>query len=240
MTSTRFSDRFESSQLNLDLAGEFEARGIQHKLLAGISNLEGSARTDPQETRFLVAQGLLSGDAWRDSGARYTLVPSPFITRYEGLASQKHKGLYAQDMMEFSDRWKALIGYRYHIAPGNSSVRMNDNVLPQEFTATGGTPRLGLVWQPSKTVTPYAGWSKAFNPNWGRRSGGGQAPPELGTQYEIGQKKDFADGKLNLNLAAYRIDKTNVERCAPDSPDCLTGLSALCAGGWPAQPGYGT
>jgi iron complex outermembrane receptor protein len=221
LEATIFADRFESSQLNLDLAGEFEARGIKHKLLAGISNVEGSIRTDPQETRFLVAQDLLSGDAWRDPGTRYTLVPSPFVTGFDAFNSQKHKGLYAQDMMEFSDRWKALIGYRYHIALGNSSVRMNEDVRPDEFTATGGTPRLGLVWQPSKTVTLYAGWSKAFNPNWGKLSGGGQAPPELGTQYEIGLKKDFADGKLNLNLAAYRIDKTNVERCAPDSPDCL-------------------
>lgn len=216
-----FGNRFHSSQVNLDLAGEFEARGIKHKLLAGISNAKGSLRTDPQETRFLVAQDPLRGDAWRDPGTVYTLVPNPIITRYEALNSQKHKGLYAQDMMEFGDRWKALIGYRYHIALGNSSVRRNDDVQPDEFTAAGGTPRLGLVWQPSKTVALYAGWSKSFNPNWGRLSGGGQAPPELGTQYEVGLKKDFASGKANLNLSAYRIDKTNVERCAPDSPECL-------------------
>lgn len=212
--------RFQSTQANVDLSGEFETRGIKHKLLGGISSMNGSSISSPSENTFLMAQETLGDDAWRNPGANYTLVPDPTVSFFEEINSQKHKGLYVQDMLEFSSRWKALVGYRYHVAQGNYSLRVNDNVSLDEFTVTGGTPRLGAVWQPTKTLALYTGWSKSFNPNWGRLAGGGLAPPEMGTQYEVGLKKDFADGKVNLNVAAYRIDKTNVERCAPVSPDC--------------------
>ena len=215
--------RFKGTQTNVDISGEFETKGMKHKLVAGVSAARTLTTADAGENQFFLAQETLSEDAWRSPGASYTLVPDPSITRYEGSSTQTQKGLYAQDMIEFSDRWKALIGYRYNIAMGGQELRINgvnDDTIPAGFTATSGTPRLGLVWQPTKTLSLYAGWSNSFNPNWGRLAGGGLAPPELGTQYEVGLKKDFAGGKAGLNVAAYDIRKTNVLRCAPGSADC--------------------
>lgn len=213
--------RFRTNQVSVDVTGEFETKGVKHKLLVGLGSIGGSVGSSgPAENKFLLAEGPLGDDAWRLPGANYTLVPDPSITRAEWGSSQRQKGLYAQDMIEFLDHWKALIGYRYTIATGNSFLYVNDDTTTDSFTYTGGTPRLGLVWQPSQTLSLYGGWSTSFTPNWGRLSGGGLPPPEKGRQQEIGLKKEFAGGKASLNIAAYRIDKTNVERCAPDSPDC--------------------
>ena len=79
---------------------------------------------------------------------------------------------------------------------------------------------LKTVWQPSRRDSYYLSWSRSFNPNWGRLVDGSIPPPERGVQTEVGWKHDFDDGKTNLNIAAYRLVKRNVERCAPQDPDC--------------------
>lgn len=213
--------RFRTNQANVDLSGEFETKGAKHKLLVGIGTLNGSlGLSGPAENKFLLSEGPLGENAWRHPGANYTLVQDPSITSVGWTNSQTQKGLYAQDMIEFLDHWKALVGYRYTIATGSSSISMNESASTDSFTYTGGTPRFGLVWQPSKTLSLYGGWSTSFTPNWGRLPGGGLPAPERGAQQEVGLKKEFAGGKINLNMAAYRIDKSNVQRCAPESPDC--------------------
>ena len=41
-------------------------------------------------------------------------------------------------------------------------------------------------------------------------SAGSPLEPERSTQYEVGVKGEFLDGKLTATLAAYEITKTNV------------------------------
>lgn len=71
------------------------------------------------------------------------------------------------------------------------------------------TPKIGLQVQPDETTMMYAFWTKGF------RSGGynmrhtAVALPNASfdqeelTSYEVGLKKDFAEGRLRLNGAAY-------------------------------------
>ena len=43
--------------------------------------------------------------------------------------------------------------------------------------------------------------------------------PTRGTQYEIGVRTDFLDGRLSTNMAAYHLTKSNVVTSDPDNPD---------------------
>ncbi|MEO1341101.1 MAG: TonB-dependent receptor, partial [Cyanobacteria bacterium J06635_13] len=43
--------------------------------------------------------------------------------------------------------------------------------------------------------------------------------PTRGTQYEVGVRMDWLDGRLSTNLAAYHLTKTNVTTADPDNPD---------------------
>lgn len=86
------------------------------------------------------------------------------------------------------------------------------------------TPKIGLQVQPDETTMMYAFWTKGF------RSGGynmrhtAVAIPnesfdqEELTSYEVGLKKDFAEGRLRLNAAAYynKIDDMQREVNLPD------------------------
>lgn len=83
---------------------------------------------------------------------------------------------------------------------------------PGETRLTEGafSPRIGLVYQPSDTVSLYASYSRSFAPVSGRDSEGEPFIPTRGTQYEVGIRTDFLDGRLTANLAAYHLNKTNI------------------------------
>jgi iron complex outermembrane receptor protein len=72
------------------------------------------------------------------------------------------------------------------------------------------SPRVGLVYQPTKTLSLYATASKGFRPNSGVSIAGDAFPPETSRSYEVGTKLDSADGKLTGTLAIYQIRKKNV------------------------------
>lgn len=83
------------------------------------------------------------------------------------------------------------------------------------------SPRVGLVYQPSETVSLYTSFSRSFNRETGFSLTGEAFEPTRGTQYEIGVKTDFLENKLLATLAAYYIEKTNVTTPDPVDPDFL-------------------
>lgn len=80
------------------------------------------------------------------------------------------------------------------------------------------SPRIGLVYQPSKTVSLYASYSNSFRQAEGFKADGGAFEPTRGTQYEVGVKSDFLDGRLSTTLAAYHLTKTNILTEDPNDP----------------------
>jgi outer membrane receptor protein involved in Fe transport len=150
--------------VNLDITGEFETKGVKHKFLTGLSTnrynyLDTGAIFVPLES--------VASDAWLNPSANYTFVPDPGLPGGQAFSqSQTSKSLYVQDLLAFSDEWKGLIGYRYEIATGMSSNRFGDFLATDEYSATGNTPRLGLVWQPPRVRIVVA----PIEPRtWGRR-----------------------------------------------------------------------
>ena len=83
---------------------------------------------------------------------------------------------------------------------------------------------VGLVYQPSDSVSLYASYSRSFNTT-GTDFNGEAFEPSRGTQYEVGVKTDFLEGKLLTTLSAYHLTKTNIATLDPDNPDftILTG-----------------
>ena len=206
--------------VNLDLTGDFVAAGLAHKLLVGFAWNHGRWHdSGPANNTSLVpveSVGLLD---WL-RGPRYSFVADPDFPGSDYTYYQRTEGLYVQDLVSLGEAWKVLVGYRYDRAKGGWRSTYGTDVYEGEFESRGGTPRLGIVWQPSRTTSLYASWSRSFNPNWGRLVDGSLPPPEKGVQFEMGWKQDFADGRANLNVAIYSLVKRNVERCAPQDPDC--------------------
>ena len=107
-------------------------------------------------------------------------------------------GVYLQDQIAFSGNLKLLIGGRYDWISNYSNTANFGIFTPGETIQNDGafSPRIGLVYQPSDTVSLYASYSRSFVPVSGRDADGEPFIPTRGTQYEVGVRTDFLDGKV--------------------------------------------
>ena len=76
------------------------------------------------------------------------------------------------------------------------------------------------MYQPIEAVSLYANFSRSFQPNtfFSITADGEFVDFERGTQYEIGVKADWLDGRLSSTLALFNTTRTNVAAPDPDAP----------------------
>jgi iron complex outermembrane receptor protein len=144
-------------------------------------------------------------------------VPAAMTLNISTKEKQRAHGLYAQDQIDITKQWKALIGVRYD----NYTQTFDDRRFLRNTEQSGNatSPRFGIVYQPLKTLSFYASVSKGFRPSSGTTSGGLPFAPESSRSYEVGTKYDAANGKLSSTLAVYKIQKQNVLTVDPLDPN---------------------
>jgi iron complex outermembrane receptor protein len=201
----------------IDLVGKFKTGTISHQLVAGFdfSSVEGNAGF------FYTPNGNLPDlDIFNPN---YD-VPKPFFPAPNEFFLDRIRvyGVYLQDQIAFSNNLKMLIGGRYDWTSTESGLVGSD--IPTQNDGAF-SPRIGLVYQPSQTVSLYASYSRSFRPSIGRNPDDNPFEPTRGTQYEVGVKADFLDGKLSTTLAAYHLTRTNVLTPNPDPILAQQGFS---------------
>jgi iron complex outermembrane recepter protein len=123
-------------------------------------------------------------------------------------------GIYVQDMINISEKFKALAGIRYSYVDNRSTVF---TLKPAGLEAAAPTlnfpdafsPRIGVVYQPYKTTSVFASYSNSFELNSGTDNKRQALPPSLIDQYEVGIKNEFFKGLLSANVTAYQIVNSN-------------------------------
>ncbi|MFT7772784.1 TonB-dependent siderophore receptor [Roseateles sp.] len=203
----------------LDVSGRFEllgkvrAAGMQHNLLFGVDAYKFTDNRLQFRVRNVPALEL---DIYNPV---YGNVPpafpaTPLTWTHE---EQRSKSVYGQDQIDLSAQWKLLLGVRYDSYDQSVLNRNSSKTVEQSLSAT--SPRAGLVYQPSKTVSLYATASKSFRPNSGVSRAFESFPAEKGKSTEVGAKYDSADGKISSTLAIYKISKNNVLTPDPVDPN---------------------
>jgi len=129
-------------------------------------------------------------------------------------------GIYIQDQISLFDRLQLLAGIRYDTVDQTNKRVPGLFTQPGETTQTDNafTPRLGLLYQLSKTVSVYGSYSQSFNPGSATTSAGEVIEPERGKGYEFGIKAALLDNKLFATVAYFDITKQNVAVADPDFP----------------------
>lgn len=134
-------------------------------------------------------------------------------------------GVYVQDQLSVGDHWKVLLGGRFEqhrFRNRNFDVATDTTTGRDTLRASRFIPRVGIVYQPTKTLSLYASYTEGFQPQYGsNRGGGGPFPPEGSRQGEIGLKKEWLGGRLLTSVAAYYIQKTDVLTADPNDPNGL-------------------
>ncbi|WP_041489972.1 TonB-dependent receptor [Burkholderia ambifaria] len=125
----------------------------------------------------------------------------------------KTLGFYTQDLISFNDQWKALVGIRYdRFEQETLDRRPKQPGLSR--TDTAWSPRLGLVWQPTRAQSYYVSWSRSFQPSgeaFSLAANNAELAPEITTNTEIGAKYDWLGGKATTTISVFRLDRSNIK-----------------------------
>ncbi len=93
------------------------------------------------------------------------------------------------------------LGEQFFLPDGTPTAQFK----PRKADGQGFTHRLNLTWKPTSDVLLYGTWSRGFRPGGiNRRSGLDPYNADFLTNYELGWKTTFLDGRLRINGAIYQ------------------------------------
>lgn len=119
---------------------------------------------------------------------------------------------YALDELGFFDhKLRLTLAARY------TSVRSANDVSGLSTTSSDHalTPRVGLSYSVSPSLSVYGLFDRSLVPQAGLTSGGAAIAPLRGTNREIGLKKNWLDGRWTSTLAAYYITRSGIVATDP-------------------------
>jgi iron complex outermembrane receptor protein len=208
-----FVAAFAQQAYNLDtnILGNFKTGNLEHKLLVGI---DLSRDVYYNEGRNF-SQRLGSIDIFNPIYRRDSI--GEILGEFEDEPfTSSGLGIYLQDQISFSEKLKLVLGGRFDIVSQKIEDAQGETTSFQQDEAF--SPRIGIVYQPSKAVSLYANYSRSFEQVTGTNFDNRLFTPEKGTQYEVGVKVDWTKN-LSSNLALYQITRSNVLTSDPRDPD---------------------
>lgn len=201
--------KFESTQKSLDasLNGPFSLFGRKHELLLGSNYSQGE--TEQRSADFTTPLNVpVNVYRWDPHS-----VPKPGIGAYTspGSTTTTSKGVYALTRFKLLDPLTLVVGAR---------ASWWDQDAPSDHLKPGRqiTPYGGLIWDVAQNWSWYGSYAEVFQPQTGQTWSGDLLKPVEGKTYETGIKGELMDGRLNVSLAAFRIDLENNPQVDPDHP----------------------
>ncbi|MDH0303287.1 MULTISPECIES: TonB-dependent siderophore receptor [unclassified Pseudomonas] len=201
--------KFESTQKSLDASvnGPFSLFGRSHELLLGSNYSRGE--TEQRTANFTTALNVpVNVYRWDPHS-----VPKPGIGAYTspGSTTTTSKGVYALTRFKLLDPLTLVVG-------GRASWWDQDAPGGRFKPGREITPYGGLIWDFAEDWSWYVSYAEVFQPQTGQTWSGDLLKPVEGKTYETGIKGELLDGRLNVSLAAFRIDLENNPQVDPEHP----------------------
>ncbi|BAN46715.1 TonB-dependent siderophore receptor [Metapseudomonas resinovorans] len=143
------------------------------------------------------------------------------------------KALYVFDTIALNEQWDFNVGLRYDWFKGHSDTFSGTHAQTGRFTSKDEelSSRAGLVYKPVENGRFYLAWGTSFNPTAeGIASNGGgltaateNLDPEKNETWELGTKWELLGGKLELDGALFRVEKTDARETMLDGTTQLAG-----------------
>jgi len=207
----------------ISLQGNFNTGKINHQLFTGIDT--ELANTDAYTFKFfnpttgafvsIYDQVNIFDPSSYDQANEAPLLPSratKIVKTETGLY-----GIYAQDLISFTDQFKVLAGIRYSYQEAKPvTYDLEANTVKEEAIRNDRafSPKVGLIYQPLKTLTLFSSYSNSFTPNTGVTIDNEAIKPSIIDQFEAGIKNEFLNGALTTNLTFYQIVNSNLAQMA--------------------------
>ncbi|MGD9803063.1 MAG: TonB-dependent receptor [Hyphomicrobiaceae bacterium] len=157
----------------------------------------------------------------------FTIGPNPVNYRY---GDGSEIGLFASDRVWLLPQFSVLAGVRWS---SFESAFHQPNAAPpvhRESSSDYTSPKVSLIWEPTRQQTYYASWATAATPvgqfvTNSLNPIGSDAQENLLEEHEsweIGAKYSLFNGQLGLTAAAFEVTKDNAAATDP-----ATGLTVL-------------
>ncbi|VXC06880.1 TonB-dependent siderophore receptor [Flavobacterium sp. 9AF] len=207
-------DNYFTQQTNLN--GLFAIGKTKHNVLIGadVENYKNYA-TRYNNTPYDAINIFEDYDAEKETSipdiTRNRLTTTP-ISRF---------GIYFQDLVSLTEKWKVLAGIRYSYQDTETNVLIYNN---NQTTETNNydeafSPRVGLIYQPSKNHTVFATYSNSFDVNTGADINNEPLKPSIIDQYEVGFKNKLFKEVVQANITLYQINNNNLAQTSLVDPN---------------------
>jgi len=235
---TRSQSQEYTYNQQINLTGSAQTGSIKHTFLIG---------ADADESRS-TSYGFKYGDA-ATSATTLSLSPFdilnpatyatsmdvPYTRIYQNTFTPIYRmGAFVQDLIALTDKFKVLAGLRYtwqkqpRASTYNEDTRLTTittspiEVLNKAKIDKAFSPKIGLIYQPLTNTSVYASYANNFTVNTGIDVFGAPIQPSIIDQYEIGVKNDLLNGRLSVNVTAYRIKNNRFVQTAQFQADGKT------------------
>jgi iron complex outermembrane recepter protein len=211
----------------LDLKGNFEIFKIKHQLLIGADSEQFKTLTTAYKNKNYDKINIFNNynpvnEAPIPTLDKNTLTTAP-ISRF---------GIYAQDLISFSEKLKLLAGLRYSYQDTRSEVLSYSNLAVTKISNfdSAFSPRLGFIYQPTPNYSIFTSYSNSFDINTGQDDFGNALKPSIIDQFEIGVKNKFFDERLFLNITAYQITNDSFYQQSLNNGNSYSYVKVLTGG----------
>ena len=207
----------------ISLQGNFKTWKIKHQLFTGIDTENSYA--DAYTFRFYNSttgatittyDTVNIFDPTSYAASNEGPIPASEVTRIVNTETNRY-GVYAQDLISFSEKIKVLAGIRYsyqEAKPITNNIATNTVTEEKIRNDRAFSPKVGLIYQPTKNTSIFASYSNSFTPNTGVDIYNNAIEPSIIDQYEAGIKKEFWKGVLTTNVTLYQIVNSNLAQTA--------------------------
>ncbi|QBZ98359.1 TonB-dependent siderophore receptor [Flavobacterium sangjuense] len=221
------------SLVEADLTGTFNTGKMKHTLLFGADADQSNTVTLAYKNiNYYDKINIYNPNVILAKNPTYanTLIPS-MDKNTNTLANVKRAGVYFQDLIEVTQKVKVLAGLRYSYLENTSEVfTYSSTPTAPVVTETHDnifSPKLGLVFQPTKNNSVFASYSDSFVLNTGTDRNLKALPNSRIDQYEVGIKNEFFKGHLVANLTTYLIDYGNLAQTDFSNGNTNTNIKEL-------------
>ncbi|SCY87591.1 TonB-dependent siderophore receptor [Flavobacterium caeni] len=213
----RNEDQIAGQQLSLQ--GNFNTGKIKHQLFTGV------------DFEYAFSQTY----TFKYDPAVYDMInifyPSLFVQRTDIPYAANTKivktemnrfGAYAQDLISVTEKIKVLAGIRWSWQESQPTTHdlVAGTVTDERWQKdVAFSPKVGLVYQPLKSLSLYASYANSFTPNTGVTILNETLDPSIIDQYEVGVKNEFWGGLLEANVTLYQIVNSNLAQMAQFNAD---------------------
>ena len=187
-----------------DLQGNVDIAGFYNEILTGVSY----ENYDLLRTDMMRCKNVKGFNIYHPVYGKLNKCTTVSTADSDQTLKQESYSAYAQDALYLTDKWIAVAGMRYQYytqyAGKGRPFNVNTDSRDEQWT-----PKLGLVYKLTPSVSLFANYSQTFMPQSSIASYIGDLPPESSNAYEVGAKFDLFDG-VTANIALFDIHKRNV------------------------------